>query len=297
MDLESVREKYRFIDTQSQAELEFLYDKQFLKEGVLDVKSVEGLPSELAIQYATNVTKIGVSNEYMVHAREINVKMQDTLVMIKEWEAQGEDTTPLVALYNEFARLSAIALVEGVKGLPLSDRLVALNLSIFDNQKAVCLGELDYRSAGDGAGSVTPDLIYEVAVSGIPIPDLTSWEDILDLKADKAKQHRLQAFHIWVADICKTEQTKADIADRIEFLTREYSEALTAAKLKHYPGLLKCIVVGGAALVENIAKFKLKDAANIAFKLTEARANLLEEERKAPGRELSFLVEAARSVR
>jgi hypothetical protein len=60
---------------------------------------------------------------------------------------------------------------------------------------------------------------------------------------------------------------------------------------------LKCIVVGGAALVENIAKFKLKDAANIAFKLTEARANLLEEERKAPGRELSFLVEAARSVR
>jgi hypothetical protein len=151
MDLESVREKYRFIDTQSQAELEFLYDKQFLKEGVLDVKSVEGLPSELAIQYATNVTKIGVSNEHMVHAREINVKMQDTLVMIKEWEAQGEDTTPLVALYNEFARLSAIALVEGVKGLPLSARLVALNLSIFDNQKAVCLGELDYRSAGDGA--------------------------------------------------------------------------------------------------------------------------------------------------
>ncbi len=142
-------------------------------------------------------------------------------------------------------------------------------------------------------GVVTSDLIYEIALTGLPIPDLTSWEDILAFKADKANQHRLRAFHIWVSDVSKTNQTRAEITDRIEYLTQEYVDSL----IKHYRGVLKCFAVGSAALAENMLKLKFKDIAEGAFTIAGAKANLLEDERKAPGRELSFLVEAARAMR
>ncbi len=106
MDVEGIREKYRFIDPQSQAEIEFLYDQKFLSEGVLEFKSIEGLPPDLANQYAVNAEKMRISGEYMKRVHDLSDRMKQILGMMEEWKAQGEDTTPLMALYNQFARFA-----------------------------------------------------------------------------------------------------------------------------------------------------------------------------------------------
>jgi len=217
--------------------------------------------------------------------------------MIDEGQKQGEDITLLKTLYDKLAELSAIAMVEGLKSFPYYARLVAMNLSLFENQKAVCIGDLDYGLAVDDAGAATQDSIYEIAVNGLPIPELSSWQDILAFKSENANQRRLLAFHVWVSDMSKTNQTRAEMTDKIEYLKQEYIHALNVAKINHYPGIFKGFVVGTAALVENCAKFRLQELAKGAFKIAEAKAQLLEAERNAPGRELSYLVEASRSLR
>jgi hypothetical protein len=297
MDSEGIRKKTKFVDAQAAAEIEYLYEKGFLKEGVFDLKSTDGLPAELAKQYQVNAYKIKIAGEYMDHVRDATPRMSQLLEMIEEWKAAGQDPEPLIGLYNRLGALVAEGLVKGVEELPLSARQIAMNLTMFEGQKAVCLGELDYRSAGDDAGPATPDTIYELAVDGIPIPELTSWEDILALKADPESQHKLRGFHIWVSDMSKTGQTRAELTDRVEYYKAEYVKALKNARMKHYPGILKCLLVGSAALIENAAKFKITDLAKGAFKLTEAKAKLAEEELKAPGRELSYLVEVGQAVR
>jgi len=82
------------------------------------------------------------------------------------------------------------------------------------------------------------------------------------------------------------------MTEKIEYLKQEYIGALNVAKIRHYPGVLKCLVVGTASLVENLAKFRLRDLAEGVFKIAESKGHLLEAERNAPGRELSYLVEA-----
>jgi hypothetical protein len=297
MSVEEVRKKYRFLDEQAAAEIEFLYDAGFLAEGRFDLHSASGLRIELAQEYLVNAAKIGIASQYLEKANDIMKHMQLLLQMMGEWEEQGQDTTPLKVLYNKFAEFSAIAMVEGLKSFPHSARLVAMNLSLFDSQKAVCIGELEYRSAGDNAGAVTQDSIYEIAVNGLPIPELTSWQEILAFKKEKENQQRLRAFHVWVSDMSKSDQTRAEMTEKIEYLKQEYLDALNVAKIRHYPGVLKCLLVRTASLVENLAKFRLKDLAEGVFKIAEAKGHLLEAERNAPGRELSYLVEASRSIR
>jgi hypothetical protein len=72
----------------------------------------------------------------------------------------------------------------------------------------------------------------------------------------------------------------------------EYRAHMKGAGMKYKFGSLRTVVVGTAALLENVAKFRLKDIAEAPFKLLEARAELLETERKAPGRELAYIIRA-----
>jgi len=297
MSLEEARKKYHFLDPQAAAEIEFLYGARFLAEGKLELHSASSLKSDLAREYLVTAAKTGIAAQYLEKTYEIDKMMQDVLQLIREGKEQGQDTGPLVTLYNKFAEFSAIAMVEGLKAFPLSARQVALNLSLYENQKAVCIGELEYRSAGEDAGAVSQDTIYEIAVDGLPIPELTSWQEILEFKDQTEIQQRLLAFHVWVSDISKVGLTKVDMTDKIGHLKNEYIEALKVAKKSHYPGFFRCLLVGTAALVENCAKFRGKDLAEGAFKISETTGRLLEAERNAPGRELSYLIEVSKSIR
>jgi hypothetical protein len=239
MDLEEVRKKYRFLTEQEQLEIDFLYNSNFLVEGKLNLHSAANLPPDAAKVYLSNAAKMRIAGEYMEADNNIATHMQPLIQMIDEWEEQGQDSTPLKVLYNKFAEMSAVALVRGLNSFPLAARQIAMNLSLFENQKAACIGELDYRSAGDDAGPATPDTIYEIAVNDLPVPELTPWQEILAFKSDKENQKRLLAFHVWVSDISKNNLSKAEITDKIKHLKQEYTEALNVAKMKHYPGIFK----------------------------------------------------------
>jgi hypothetical protein len=171
MNLERIREKTKAVDDQVAAEIEFLYERGFLKEGVIDVKSTKGLPTETAERYALNVMKMQIAGRYMKSSLDLLGSMKQLVEMIKDCRAKAEDETPLIALHNRFARCLATGMVEATKGLPLSARHVAMNLSLFADQAAVCLGDLDYQITDESSESASAEAIYEIAVEGLPIPD------------------------------------------------------------------------------------------------------------------------------
>jgi hypothetical protein len=61
--------------------------------------------------------------------------------------------------------------------------------------------------------------------------------------------------------------------------------------------VLRTLVVGTAELIENAMKLKLKELAEAPFKLFDARAKLVDAERKAAGRELAYVVRAENKLR
>jgi hypothetical protein len=57
-------------------------------------------------------------------------------------------------------------------------------------------------------------------------------------------------------------------------------------------GLLRSVVVGSAALLENVLKLKLGEIAEGLFRLEEEHIKLAQVELSAPGRELAYIIQA-----
>jgi hypothetical protein len=97
--------------------------------------------------------------------------------------------------------------------------------------------------------------------------------------------------------MAKGKLTLAEAVEKVEYLKEEYRSYMKASGLKSSTSVLKAVVVGAAELVENAVKFKFKELAKMPFELLSVRGELLEAERKAPGRELAYVVRASEQFR
>jgi hypothetical protein len=141
---------------------------------------------------------------------------------------------------------------------------------------------------------VTRSGLYEIIIDGVPIPDeVIPWEDLLSFRSEDRSQQQLRALRLWVSEMANGKLTYAEAADKIEYLKEEYRSHMKGAGINAGTSVLKTVVVATAELIENALKFKLKEVAEMPFKLFSARGELLEAERKAPGRELAYIVRAS----
>ena len=137
--------------------------------------------------------------------------------------------------------------------------------------------------------------IIQIILGKIPVPDgSTPWEDIIEFKNDKQSILKMQALKVWMTDISKGNYTINEVKEKTDYLLNTYSECLRLHKIKTNTGILKMLIVGGATLIENIAKFRLEKIAELPFLVKERKADLLLTEIQAPGSELAYIYSSSK---
>ena len=138
--------------------------------------------------------------------------------------------------------------------------------------------------------------IINIVIDAMPIvhPE-TPLEHIIEFKQNEENYNRFVNLRNWVTEMLHSDLSENEIKEKLEFLINEYERYLKLHKIKYGRGLFKTVVLGGAEMIENIIKFKLKDIAQGIFSVTEQNAELMLSELDAPGREISYLLKANKS--
>jgi len=135
--------------------------------------------------------------------------------------------------------------------------------------------------------------VIDIVINSFPEPDHnTSWEQILDFRADPGSATKLLRLRNWIREMSHGELAHYEIKEKLEWALHEYEEHLRIHKIKTANSVLRTMIVGTAEAVENILKLKLKDAANLLFFARERHVAFLQAEAEAPGRELAYVYSA-----
>jgi hypothetical protein len=178
--------------------------------------------------------------------------------------------------------------------LDVLSRVTAANMRL-KGIDAVYLDSTDGKNVDRKAGK---DQLFEIILDDLHIPHETvPWADVFDFRSDPTSQQQLRALRLWIADMSKGNLTYSEAVDKVEYLKDEYRSHMKGAGIKTANAFIKALVVGGAEVIENALKFRLKNLAETSFKLLEAKGDLLEAERNAPGRELAYVIRAVDSFK
>jgi len=179
----------------------------------------------------------------------------------------------------------------------LITRFDALHMRLFEGCDAISLGNIlpNQGHGSQGYGNVDRKLskedLYEIVVKGVPIPnDTVPWDDILAFRAEETSLRQQRALRLWIAETAKGDLALGEAVDKIESLKEEYRAHLKGAGIKAGTATLKTFVVAAAEVIESALKLKLKSLAEVPFKVVESKTELMEAERKAPGRGLAYVV-------
>ena len=169
------------------------------------------------------------------------------------------------------------------------------------------LGALQLSGAGVAGGvllcGLTPELLklsspstgranaLSIVFDAFPEPDeQTSWEQILEFKADPDTGRQVAALKRWLSKVGQQELPPGELREEIEWLVQEYEAHMRLHRMKISAGNLETVVTTTAELLENIVKLKFGAIAKALFSFRQRNIQLLEAERQAPGRELIYLV-------
>ena len=136
----------------------------------------------------------------------------------------------------------------------------------------------------------TREVLYEIIISDIAIPAAdVPWQDILSFRTETAAQRQLRMLRRWISEIAKGKLTYAEAVDEIDYLMEEYRASMKATGLRFGMSTIRTLIVTAAEIAEDLAKLRLKSLDEAPFRLLDAHAALLDEERTAVGRELQYL--------
>jgi len=138
------------------------------------------------------------------------------------------------------------------------------------------------------------DDVVQVVIGRFPEPDYFNidWRKLLDFKNDPNTRMRIVAFRRFLNKIAKEKYTYIEICDEIEYLCRRYEEHLSLSKMKYRNGVLSAFLVATAEVICGFCTFNPSMITKGIFYLKNMKLELLESEKDAPGREISYLIKA-----
>ena len=142
--------------------------------------------------------------------------------------------------------------------------------------------------------SVEKPTVYQFLLNDLPFPsDITPWQDISDYKSEIDSHRRLATLRNWLNKVIKGEYTVNELVDEYEDFYLNFEEAMKRHTIKTKKSLLKILVVGGAEILEDVVKLRLKNITEKIFKTavqaTAEHVKLTEAEASAPGKELAYM--------
>ena len=130
-------------------------------------------------------------------------------------------------------------------------------------------------------------------IEQLPEPDYesVSWERIIDFRKDPETKKLLTYLRHWISDSSKKEITYNDILEEMLSLyyCAKYEEHIRLYKMKLQHGALETFLMIPAEMIEGVIRLKPTKIVKALFTFKRQKVELLEQEKKAPGRDLAYL--------
>ncbi|MCX5658074.1 MAG: hypothetical protein NTZ48_07665 [Candidatus Omnitrophica bacterium] len=135
--------------------------------------------------------------------------------------------------------------------------------------------------------------VVSMTINKLPLPsDATPWEQIIDYKNDPENHQDLLALRRWIRKISFENLNINEFNEEIEYLMNEYKKHMQFHKMKANFETIETIIKAPLEIVEDIATFRFSKLADPLFSVRKRQMALIEAERTAPGREISYIIKA-----
>ena len=192
------------------------------------------------------------------------------------------------------ARESLQTVLDGPEGDSFHDdarsgisRRAALRLQAETGWDTVVFGQLGSKRIDFVQGK---DSVAEIVLKALPVPEgSTPWEDILEYRRDPDSRRRFLRLKNWMNRALDQDRSPQDLHDEIQTLVAEYEDHMKLHRMKVEYGGLETLITSSAEILESLVRVRWTKAAKALFSIRRRRVQLLEAERKAPGRQLAYL--------
>ena len=156
----------------------------------------------------------------------------------------------------------------------------------------ICWDQLPASLPAEGAAiaSSFQDVLH-ISFDYFPVPDDTwAWQDILEFKADL--EGKEWDFRHFLTGLASKPQPEVQVREQIEYSLHQYEEAMEQIAKKSSRTFLEVFVITPLEILEDIVKFKWSDILKGGVAATKRKAEILDAEAGAPGRECAYVFDA-----
>lgn len=144
--------------------------------------------------------------------------------------------------------------------------------------------EVDYAKKSD---------VIQIVFNTLPTPDdSVPWEKLLEFRNDPDTIGKFLGLRNWMNDIIRANLTPIEVEQKLEWMIYDYRNHIKLHKMKVGTSTLETILIAGAEFLEDLVRLKWGNLAKGLFSLKHNKIALLEEEMRAPGREIAYIVKA-----
>lgn len=177
-------------------------------------------------------------------------------------------------------------LLSGAQHANLLSRLAASEMERNGRPAVSLVDSFSGRSSLPDPG----DAVLHLVLRKLPMPDEnTPWEAIFDFRGDEDARAQLGRLRLWLSSIARRAVDAQEAADEFTTLLHDYSTYMRAQHRKFVPTAIESVVVASVEIYDSLPSVKIAPFVKAMFGLRKERASLLENELKAPGRELAFI--------
>lgn len=134
------------------------------------------------------------------------------------------------------------------------------------------------------------DSVLSIVLNSFPSPDdSVPFEEIIQYQKDSSTKKNIRRLRNWMNKAAKGLTSKKELEDEVLTMLDDYETHLKLAKMKYRKGVLEILVTTPLEIAEDLVKFKWSNISKSIFKLKQNKIKLIEEELKAPGREVAHI--------
>lgn len=142
--------------------------------------------------------------------------------------------------------------------------------------------------------------VVQIVINALPVPDdSTPWEQIRNYRREPESISKFLALRNWMGDVSRGAYTRNEAEVKLELLLNDYQEHMEQFKLITRFNTIKAIFkveaglfTGGWLTGVGAIPGMIGMIATPLFYIMQRQVALLQEERKAPGREVAYIVKA-----
>jgi hypothetical protein len=147
------------------------------------------------------------------------------------------------------------------------------------------------------------DEVMEIVINAMPIPDdTTPWEQIIEFRNDPDSQSKFLTLKNWINEVARMKLEANEVEDKLKALINDYTNHMKVHKIKTKLDTLKTIVLTEAGLITSGWLTGLGALPGVVgmvitplYSMKQRQVALLEEEQKAPGREIAYIIKSRES--